>query len=286
MWVKSISFENVTFSYNKDTKLKDQSLRNISFSINDKNILGVFGPSGSGKTTLIFLLCGLLKPDYGRILIDGKNPLEQKVTWGKLRNRMGVAFQFPEDMFFQGYVSEEFIEILGGKGHSKEEAEHMALRAIEWTGLDAGSIWHRHTMHLSYGQLRLLNLALVWSQDWDLLILDEPTVGLDCLSKEKILKDLVCRCHQPGKLGIITSHDTATLIPLVDQALVLDKGKIVLFDSGDKILHKWENISSLNLSIPALAELSIKLKKAGLPINQIWQNQSQAIKNIVDLLLS
>ncbi|MGA1842402.1 MAG: energy-coupling factor ABC transporter ATP-binding protein [bacterium] len=282
--MKTISFENVSFSYNRDTKSKDQCLRDISFSIKDQNVLGVFGPSGSGKTTLIFLFCGLLKPDHGRILIDGENPWEQKDAWEKLMSRMGAAFQFPEDMFFQESVSEEFIEILKKKGHSTEDAELMAIKAIEWTGLDPGSIWHRHTMRLSYGQLRLLSLALLWAQDWDFLILDEPTVGLDCLLKEKILKDLISRCHQPGKLGIITSHDTSTLLPLVDHAIILNKGEIALYDSREGILRKWESISSLNLSIPALAELSIKLKKAGLPLSQIWQNQNQALKDILDMM--
>jgi energy-coupling factor transport system ATP-binding protein len=283
--LKTISLENVSFGYDKDTNLKNPCLKNISFSINEQNVLGIFGPSGSGKTTLIFLICGLLKPDCGRILIDGENPSKQKDTWEKLRSRMGVTFQFPEDMFFHESISEEFTEILGKKGYSREDAEHMAHKAIEWTGLDNDSIWSAHPMHLSYGQLRRLSLALVWAQDVDILILDEPTVGLDCLSKKKILGDLVCRCHQPGKLGIITSHNTSTLLPLVDYAVVLDKGEIALYDSTEKILRKWEDISSLGLSIPALAELSIKLKKAGLPINRIWQNQTQAVKDIVDMML-
>jgi energy-coupling factor transport system ATP-binding protein len=283
--LKTISLENVSFSYDRIKKLKNRCIRSISFRINEQNVLGIFGPSGSGKTTLIFLICGLLKPDCGRILVDGENLSEQKDAWEKLRSRMGVSFQFPEDMFFQESISEEFIEILGKKGHSREDAEHMAHRAIEWTGLAADSIWSEQPLHLSYGQLRRLSLALVWAQDWDLLILDEPTVGLDCLSKKKILGDLVCRCHKPGKLGIITSHDTSTLLPLVDHAIVLDKGEIALYDSREGILPKWESISSLGLSMPALAELSIKLKKAGLPINQIWQNQSQAIKDIVDMMI-
>jgi energy-coupling factor transport system ATP-binding protein len=223
-------------------------------------------------------------PDYGKILVDGQNPSNQKLCWEKLRSRMGVTFQFPEDMFFQESISEEFWKILGEKGHSKKDVERLSHNAMKWIGLDANNLWSKHPFHLSQGQLRQLSLALVWAQDWDLLLMDEPTVGLDCLLKGKILKDLLQRCHQHDKLCIITGHDTSTLLPLVDYGIILDKGEIVLYDTREKILQKSDCLSSVGLSMPPLADLSIKLKKNGLPINQIWKDQGQAIRDLIAII--
>ncbi len=282
--MKEISLEDISFSYDRNSKEKARCLKAISLKITQGKVLGVFGPSGAGKTTLIFLICGLLKPDHGRILIDGEALSDRKEDWKRLRSKMGVAFQFPEDMFFKESISEEFWNILGEKGYARENATRMAKQALNWAGLDADSLWSRHPLHLGYGQLRRLSLALVWAQDRDFLILDEPTVGLDCLTKKRLLKDIVHYCHQKKKLSIIACHDTSALLPLVDHGLILQGGEIVFQGTREKLLDKPECLASAGLSLPPLADLAIKLKRDGLPVNQIWKNLDQAIEGITEMI--
>lgn len=278
--IEKISLQNVSLSNARDDTKSPYFLENISLSISRGKVLGIFGPSAAGKTTLLFLICGLLKPDYGTVEVDGEDPTRQRDGWKKIREHMAVAFQFPEDMFFHESVSEEFWKILKEKGHTKKGAASLAHKALEWAGLDASSLLNRHPLYLSQGELRKMSLALVWAQDRECIIVDEPTVGLECIWKKRIIQDIIQDCHRRGKIGIIATHDTPTLLPLVDISIILDKGKIIIQGPWSEILNKPECLSSCGLSLPPLADLAIRLKNAGMQIHRIWKDLDQATEDI------
>jgi len=278
--LKEIFLDDISYSVQRHGN-KIYLIRNISFKMTQGDVWGILGPSGAGKTMLILLICGLLNPDQGKILVDGLHLSEQKNGWRSFRSKMGIVFQFPEDMFFHETVAEEFLKLLEIRGYSTEDAKRLAHEALEWAGLDPHSLWSRHPLHLSHGQLRLLSLALVWGQDWDLLVLDEPTIGLDSISKQRMLKEMVHRCHHEGKMGIIASHDTDTLLPLIDHALILQEGRCLIQDTSDDILSNPASLTAIGLSIPPLAELSFKLRNSGVPVRHIWRDLDQAARDIM-----
>ncbi|MGA1790614.1 MAG: energy-coupling factor ABC transporter ATP-binding protein [bacterium] len=281
--MKEISVEDISFGYDKDNH-KCPCLKNISFQIRQGETIGIFGPSGAGKTTLIFLICGLLKPDKGQIRVNGESLSGQRNAWKGFRNKIGMTFQFPDEMFFHESVSEEFLHVLNKKGFSDEKAKALACEALKWAGLDPEAFWSRHPMHLSLGQLRRLSLAIVWVQKQELLILDEPTVGLECRFKKRLLEDMIAYCREDGRMGIIASQDTNTLLSLVDYALILKDGETVLLGSGGKVLSQPDCLTSADLSLPLLADLFIKLKQSGLPGNRIWRDLDEASHDIIEWL--
>jgi len=281
--LKEISVEDISFGYDKD-RHKGPCLRNISFHIRQGETIGVFGPSGAGKTTLIFLICGLLKPDKGQIRVNGESLSEQRNAWKRFRDKIGMAFQFPDEMFFHESVSEEFLSVLTKKGFSDEKAKDLACEALKWAGLDAEAFWLRYPLHLSQGQLRRLSLAIVWAQKQELLILDEPTVGLECRFKKEMIEDMIAYCRENGRMGIIAGHDTTSLLSLVDYALILRDGETVLQGTSGKILSQPDCLTSAGLSLPLPADLFIKLKQSGLCGNRIWRDIDEASHDIIEWL--
>ncbi len=262
------------------------SLEDISLGIKSGEVTGIFGQSGSGKTTLIYLICGLLKPEKGKILINGEDPSKQKGAWKTIRKNLGVSLQFPEDMFFQESVLDEFKRILGDKRYTKDEIQSLAINALKWAGLDKVNLLERHPLQLSQGEMRRLSLALVRAQNSSCVILDEPTVGLDPIAKKKMVKEIIQYYRQEDKIVIISSHDTPVILPLVDQIIILKKGKIITQGSWNNILGKEaDSLISAGLSFPPFADLSIRLKMAGIPVKNIWKEFDQAKKDIVELIL-
>ncbi|MGA1844642.1 MAG: energy-coupling factor ABC transporter ATP-binding protein [bacterium] len=268
-------FEDVCFDYEKGHA--PCFLEHVSLTVSRGSVLGVFGPSGSGKTTLALLAAGLLNPRCGRVLVDGYPARRQGTS-------ICMAFQIPEDMFLGDSVSDEMVGILKERGQQGEDAEQRARQAITWAGLEPEVLWARHPLHLSHGELRRLSLALVWEQDWDVLILDEPTVGLECRVKRGMMDDIVRRCHREGKVVVIAGHDTSLLLPLIDYGIVLNGGKILIQGSREELLEHHELITAAGLSLPQLADLAITLKGAGLPVERIWLDCDQASEDIAAML--
>jgi len=270
-----ILFEDVSFDY--DNTHAPCFLDHIFLNVSEGSVLGIFGPSGSGKTTLALLAAGLLDPCHGRVLVGGCPPRH-------LRGGVCIAFQIPEDIFLRDSVCDEFINVLQERGHPREDAERLARQAITWAGLDPNALWARHPLRLSHGELRRLSLALVWAQHWDVLILDEPTVGLECRAKRGMMEDIARRCHREGKVVVIASHDTSLFLPLVDHGIVLKDGKILFQGNREELLEHHERMTSAGLSLPPVADLAITLKHAGLPVHRIWLDCEQASADIATML--
>ncbi|MGA1795534.1 MAG: ATP-binding cassette domain-containing protein [bacterium] len=268
-------FEDVCFDYENDHA--PYLLEHVSLTVSAGSVLGVFGPSGSGKTTLALLAAGLLNPRCGRVLVDGYPPRRPGTS-------VCMAFQIPEDMFLRDSVCDEMVGTLQEKGQQREDAAQRARQAIVWAGLEPKALWTRHPLHLSHGELRRLSLALVWEQDWDVLILDEPTAGLECRVKRGMMEDIARRCHCEGKIVVIAGHDTPLLLPLIDYGIVLQGGKILTRGSREGLLEHHEMVTAAGLSLPPMADLAITLKDAGLPIHRIWLDCEQASEDIAAML--
>ena len=279
--MKDISLENISFRYHHHHRYR---LQNVSLNVSQGSILGIFGPSGAGKTTLLFLICGLLKPECGHILVDGKNPLKCKSDFRDLRRKTGLAFQFPEDMVLQSAISEEFYKMMEKRDDPIPDIKQAAFDMLHRVGLDADSLWARHPLHLSHGELKRLSLALVWAKEPDLFILDEPTVGLDCQEKKGIMTEIIRYCRHEKKMCIMASQDTSTLLPFVDNTLILRDGKMIFWGTRGEILQYPEKLMDSDLSLPPMADLAIRLKKSGFPVHRVWEDLDQAIHEIMEII--
>lgn len=275
------TFEHVSLSINKS----GFSLQDISFSLKQGEVLGIFGPGSSGKTSLLYLVCGVYRPDKGRIIVNGEDVIKED-TWKRIRHRMAVAFQFREDMFSHNSILDEFKGIFGNRITSRQELESLSLKALKWAGMKKPDILYRMPFHLSQGESSRLGLALVIAKDADCMILDEPTTGIEPASGKRLMHDLVRHCHRHKKIGIILSHDTRILLPLVDKSMILSDGRVINYGIWDEILDKYGLIPSVGLPLPPIAELAIRLKKKGFPVTRIWKNHNEASKALKSLLSS
>jgi len=278
--INDITLEHVTLKNAEGQTI----LKDISCKVKKGEVLGIFGPSGSGKTTLLFLICGLTNPSEGSVLINGNNPSKDKGLWKKTRKDFAVSVQFPEDMFFQESVFGEFKKLYEGDGYSPELIRALAYDSLKWAGLDISGILERHPLKLSQGELRRLSLAIVWGKKKECIILDEPTAGVEAISKERLLCGIIGYCHENKKIGIMLSHDIRELLPLVDRIMIINKGKMVCHGGWAEVLENPDLLTSAGLCLPTFAELSIKLREAGIPVKNIWRQLDQAKEEILQLL--
>lgn len=257
-----IKFCDVSFTYEQSNSIQNNILENINFTFESGNIYGIVGKSGSGKSTMMQMINGLLLPTSGKIMV-GKYKLQNSSkpkSINQLRPNIGFVFQFPEEQFFCSTVSEEIQYGMKNFSIKVNVLDKQTSAALKMVGLNDEYL-ERDPFSLSHGEMRKVALASVLAYNPKIVILDEPTVGLDDNDKKlliKIIRNLKLRYK---KTVIIVSHDTDFLLKIVDQVLLLDKGKIVL--SGDKytVLSDEKVLKSANVKVPDILSFSNLVKR-------------------------
>ena len=251
-----VIFDNVAFTYQSLFSEAVPVLSGINLTIGPGECVAILGASGSGKTTLIQHFNGLLEPTQGaiRFLEDGSDvPVDLKTLF----QRIGLAFQFPENQFFKETVYEEVIYGPENAGLPKDELKAKAKEAFEWVGLDFEKFHKQSPFHLSGGEQRRVAIASILASDPEILILDEPTVGLD---KQGIacMESLIRRFHESGKTVILVSHDMDLVFRVASRLLILQKGELIYDDSRD---HLFDNPSILEQGGLKKSNLMLVLEK-------------------------
>jgi energy-coupling factor transport system ATP-binding protein len=256
-----IRVNNLDFVYNRGTPLETRALEGISFALEQGKYLGILGGTGSGKTTLIKTLNGLLPPTAGTVLIDGENA---KTLGTQLRRRVGVVFQRPERQLFEETVSKDisfvmrrFSDLTDGEIHRR------VAEACELVGLDLETTADRPPLALSDGEKRKVAIAGVLVNKPELLILDEPVVGLDPPSRNDLLRVLEAMKESGERSVVIVSHDMDEFLSILDQLMVLENGRLSAFGSPEEVCGVLENNREL---LPGFALLLKDLRQAGLPL--------------------
>lgn len=227
-----VIFRNVNFSYNHDTKKEKQALKNVNLCLESNLIHGVIGPIGSGKSTLLELMNGITKPTTGEIAV-GKYDLHKKnFNFNKFRYDVGLVYQFPEKQFFCNTVGEEvaFSEKLFEP--KNKNIKNKVIKVLKMVGLDETYV-NRSPFSLNGGEKRRVAIASVLISNPKLLIMDEPTIGLDNNSKKRLMKLLCTLKTKFSKTIVIVTHDVDMLYEIVDNVVVLNKGEVV--KDGNKI---------------------------------------------------
>lgn len=262
-----IKVENLVHIYSKGTVFQHVALDDISFTIDDGEFVGIIGHTGSGKSTLIQHLNGLLKPTSGKIYIDDVDINSKDVELKYIRQKVGLVFQYPEHQLFEETVYKDVAFGPTNLKLSEKEIEERVRTSLELVGLDYEEIKDKSPFDLSGGQKRRVAIAGVLAMKPKILILDEPTAGLDPRGRDEILNEIKL-LHKKEKLTIIlVSHSMEDIARLVDKILVMNKGKIQFFDTPRKIFKEAETLERIGLGIPQVSDLVRQLRKKGFPID-------------------
>lgn len=262
----SVQVKNIFHTYNKGNPDAKIALKDVSFSINEGEILGVIGHTGSGKSTMLQHLNGLLKPDSGQIIIGDIDITDEKVKMTEIRKRVGLVFQYPEYQLFEETVAKDVAFGPKNLGMPDEEIDITVRKSLEMVGLSYDEIADRSPFELSGGQKRRVAIAGVIAMKPEVLILDEPTSGLDPYAHQEVL-NMIRKIHKESTgIIIFVSHNMRDVANMSDKVLVMDRGSVVAFDTPDEIFKKRDMLRNIGLSTTPSAVLFYKLDERGIHI--------------------
>lgn len=279
----SIKAEHLNYIYGQGTAFEQKALNDINLEIRDGEFIGLIGHTGSGKSTLIQHLNGLIKATSGAVYYNGKNIYDDGYDMRALRSHVGLVFQYPEHQLFEIDV---FTDVCFGpknQGLSKEETEARAREALAMVGLDE-SFYKQSPFELSGGQKRRVAIAGVLAMNPDVLILDEPTAGLDPKGRDEIL-DQIERLHKEKKMTIIlVSHSMEDIAKYVDRILVMNHGEKVFDDTPREVFKHYKELEAIGLAAPQITYVVHTLREQGVPIDNNITTVEEARDEILKLL--
>lgn len=274
----SIKVNNVSYLYNKKENLDKAALKEISLTIKDKDFVTIVGKTGSGKSTLVQTFNALILPTFGyneieefyitedkklkKELLKNKDKTIRKENkrYSKLKKKVGMVFQFPEYQLFSETVLKDVMFGPKNFGFSEEEAKERAIKALQDVGIPE-SYFDKSPFELSGGEKRRVAIAGIIASEPDILILDEPTAGLDPKGKKEIL-ELIAAYHKTGKTVIVVTHDMDIVLEYSEKVIVLNNGKLIDILSPDELFKK-EDLEELSLEMPNLIKFKNQLKYWG-----------------------
>ena len=280
----SIRVENLIHIYDKGMPTEQLALDNISFTAEDGQMVGIIGHTGSGKSTLLQHLNGLLKPDSGRIVIGGTDITEPGVSMVQIRKKIGLVFQYPEYQLFEETVAKDVAFGPKNLGLSQEEIDERVREAIELVGLDFETIKDRSPFDLSGGQKRRVAIAGVVAMRPEVLILDEPTAGLDPKAHKDVLAMVEEVHRRTGNITIWVSHNMADIARLCDKIIVIDSGKLVTTGTPYEVFSKKDELRAVGLELPPVTKFTESLRERGLQLESTILDIDQAADQIAAYL--
>ena len=276
----SIKIENLSYIYDEGMPFETIAVNNISFDIENGEFVGIIGHTGSGKSTLIQTINGLYKPSKGKIFINDIDLTDKKVKKSDIRKKVGLVFQYPEYQLFEETV---YKDIAFGPKNLNLKADEIDIRvreSMKLVGLDFEKLNQVSPFELSGGQKRRVAIAGVLAMNPEVLILDEPTAGLDPKARDEILKQIKLLNKKKKVTVLLISHSMDEVANLVDRLIVLDKGKKVLDGDVRSVFKEYELLTDIGLGVPQVTELINKLNLRGYNINETVLNVEEA-KNVI-----
>lgn len=258
-----ISIEHLTHTYMPGSPFAATAIHDVNLTIEDGELIGLLGHTGSGKTTLVQHLNGLMKPTEGRVVVDGLDLTAKDVSLLEVRRKVGLVFQYPEYQLFEETVAKDIAFGPKNLGLSSEEIDARVRRAMEQVGLVYDEIAECSPFELSGGQMRRVAIAGVLAMQPKVLILDEPTAGLDPAGRRGILS-MIRTLHAAGGLTVImVSHSMDDISTLATRLVVMSKGEMVLTGTPREVFKQQELMQSIGLGVPQAAQLAHALRAEG-----------------------
>jgi energy-coupling factor transport system ATP-binding protein len=259
----SIVVRNLTHVYMPRTPFESVALKDVNWEIADGEFWGLIGHTGSGKSTLIQHLNGLLKPTSGEIIVDGVNLHSKGVNIKNIRQKVGLVFQYPEHQLFEETVEKDVAFGPRNMNLSEEQVEKRVREALELVGLNYAQIKDKSPFELSGGQMRRVAIAGVLAMNPEVLILDEPTAGLDPRGRDEILDEIVTLRKKRNITVILVSHSMEDIAKLVDKIAVMHRGKMIKSGPPREIFGDYKGLTAMGLGIPQITELMLRLREKG-----------------------
>lgn len=278
----SIVIENLSYVYSPKTPFEHKALDNISLTVEDGDFLGIIGATGSGKSTFIQHLNGLIKLTSGKITVDGIE-LHNKPDLKKLRAEVGMVFQYPEYQLFEETVAKDIAFGPKNMGLSKDEIEERVLESIRMVGLSE-KILSQSPFDLSGGQKRRVAIAGIMAMRPNILILDEPTAGLDPCGREEILAQIRAYHQTAGNTVLLVSHSMEDIAKNAQKVLVMQDGKLVLFDSTQRVFEHADELVRIGLDVPQLTRVFLDLRKKGYDVERSVFSPERAAEALMDYM--
>lgn len=268
----------LTHYYSKGTVQQVAAINDVSLTIEKGELVGVIGHTGSGKSTLISHFNGLLKPDAGKVLVDGTDIWKDKETLRNTRFKVGLCFQYPEYQLFEETVFKDIA--FGPKNMKLSEAEvkERVLRAAEFVGVKTEHL-DKSPFDLSGGEKRRVAIAGVMSMEPEVLIFDEPAAGLDPQGRRELIKLIKDYREQTGSAVVIVSHSMEDIASLADKVIVMNNSRIEMQGTVDEVYSRGEELRRIGLNIPEITEIFLRLRARGfdVPANVYTVEQGAAI---------
>ncbi len=259
-----IQFHNVTYTYNLNTESCKDAIKNVNLRVLPGEFLAVIGQTGSGKSTLVEHMNGLKKPTAGKVFINGQDIWKKKFDIAKVRFKVGLVFQYPEHQMFEQDVFSEIAFGLRNNGIAEAEIESLIFKALDFVGLPHDII-NRSPFDFSGGQKRKIAIASTIAMQPDVIILDEPTAGLDPYSSEMLLKKLKDYNKNEGKTVILVSHNMEEVVQFADRVIVMHYGEIKMEGTPAKIFANAKELNRIGLDVPQILKVFLELRKLGFP---------------------
>lgn len=262
----SLILEHVNHIYGEDTNLAVAALKDINLVIPDGQFIGLIGHTGSGKSTLVQHLNGLLKPTSGAIYFNGQDISDKDFNKKELRSKVGLVFQYPEHQLFEVTVFQDVCFGPKNLGLSQKDIEIRAYNALKQAGVKEEQ-FYQSPFDLSGGQKRRVAIAGVLAMQPEVLILDEPTAGLDPKGRDEILGQIKKLQKETGITVILVSHSMEDVAEYVDRIIVMNKGAVMFDDVPKEVFKHYEELEKIGLAAPQVTYIANRLKKEGLQVD-------------------
>ena len=270
-----LQVQNLNHIYSQGTPFEHVALSDVSFSVERGEFIGIIGHTGSGKSTLMQHLNGLLKPTSGKILLDGKDIWQDKKTTRQSRFRVGLVFQYPEYQLFEETVYKDIAFGPKNMGLDEKEVDRRVREAAGFVGITEAQL-EVSPFDLSGGQKRRVAIAGVIAMEPEILILDEPTAGLDPVGREEILQNIEAYRKAKNATVMMVSHSMNDVARLTDRLLVMCGASLAMDGTPDEVFKRSGELLEMGLDIPELTRVFMKLRQLGLDVEPIYTMQ-QAI---------
>ena len=279
-----IEIKNLTHIYSEGLPFEKKAIDDINLKIEENEFIGLIGHTGSGKSTFIQHLNGLLKLSSGEIILDGMKVDKSSSNLTELRKKIGLVFQYPEYQLFEETIERDIAFGPGNLDLSEEEVLRRVKSSMDSVGLDYETYKDKSPFELSGGLKRRVAIAGVLAMEPKVLILDEPTAGLDPRGRDEILSEIKS-IHEKRKITVIlVSHSMEDVAKIAERIIVMDKGKVFLDSNPREIFRNENKLLSVGLGIPQITSLMRALKKKGLDINEDSITVEEAKESLIKYL--
>ncbi|MDE6154966.1 MAG: energy-coupling factor transporter ATPase, partial [Eubacterium sp.] len=260
--------ENLKYLYSVGTPFETAAIENVSFSVDQGDLIGIIGHTGSGKSTLIQHLNGLLQPHGGKVFVDDKDiwAKENKKNIRQVRFAVGLCFQYPEYQIFEETVYKEIAFGPKQMGLDDKEIDKRVRESMQFVGL-SDTLLQKSPFDMSGGQKRRVAIASIIAMEPKVLILDEPCAGLDPKGRELILRLVQDYQHRMGNTVILVSHSMEDVAKICKKVLVMNKGLLAMYGTVDEVYSHGEELKAMGLNVPEITDIFLKLKARGIDCN-------------------